>query len=318
MITIKRPPPPVEGRVVVSRLKYELSVNGEENMELLLDWEVPQLLHILSRRPVDANSPKFHVGNVQRQWFVRLFCGRLSLCHVSEPDVPEVPDVACFSYQTLSPEQDVIPAYSMEESLIQAQLHPPREIIFDENFQKLFSPSDFNRTFKFRISLRCQESNDPVLPKAKISSLLGVSDMISIKCQGRSWCVHKSLLAEHSDVFAACLDSGMLETETKVIRMSEEPPEVVEALLLFLYGHVGEVDQSILEPLLRLAHLYQIQPLVEWTSRSLTAYMCASNVHSLLELAAELSLAWLKDQCNLFLASHLSKDVAEEVKDKIS
>ncbi|CAL8127527.1 unnamed protein product [Orchesella dallaii] len=80
------------------------------------------------------------------------------------------------------------------------------------------------------------------------------ADKTKVKC-------HASVLAANSDVFHTMLTSGLQESQTNTIEMTDFSETVVNTLLSYLYGL--EIDTSQIEPdmafdLLRVAHKYNL------------------------------------------------------------
>jgi hypothetical protein len=196
-----------------------------------------------------------------------------------------------------------VPGFCLEETLVEGQLRPERQIVFGEIFQQLFAPSDWDLCFRLRFEVKCQESKEATTSLANISSLLSGGGLVRLECGERSWAVHSGLLARQSPVLAACLQSGMSESLSHSIQLQQDPPEAVEALVLFLYGHPPS-SASPLQPLMRLAHRYQMEPLVQLVSQLLAADLSSAKGHSLLALATQLSLHWLQAECGAFIAAH--------------
>ncbi|RPA74174.1 POZ domain-containing protein [Ascobolus immersus RN42] len=59
---------------------------------------------------------------------------------------------------------------------------------------------------------------------------------LTLKCGGEEFKVHKSVLCMQSSFFSACMDSGLKESKSNVIQLTDENVEDVKRMLAFLYG----------------------------------------------------------------------------------
>lgn len=80
---------------------------------------------------------------------------------------------------------------------------------------------------------------------------------------------HKSFLRRRCPYFQAMLSSGMREASEPIISLGDVSPPVLRALLLYLYTDTLQVTaeiQTVLLPLLLLAHRYGLHPLMQMCS----------------------------------------------------
>jgi hypothetical protein len=92
----------------------------------------------------------------------------------------------------------------------------------------------------------------------------GLHSDFTLQCEGQSFPCHKSILAAHSDVFAAMFVSSMSEMESNELLLEDMNAKSVDAFLKFLYhGDINSpiVNSNVAYDLLRAAHKYQIQTL---------------------------------------------------------
>lgn len=58
----------------------------------------------------------------------------------------------------------------------------------------------------------------------------------TIRCRGRSWDIHRILLAAHSPVFERMFSSGFKEAESGEADLSDDNPELIGNMIKFLYS----------------------------------------------------------------------------------
>ncbi|CAG8950318.1 hypothetical protein HYFRA_00006811 [Hymenoscyphus fraxineus] len=58
---------------------------------------------------------------------------------------------------------------------------------------------------------------------------------LEIRCQGQVFNVHKAIVCKQVEFFAACVDGNFQESQTGVIEMKEDIPEIVDCFIEFLY-----------------------------------------------------------------------------------
>ncbi|CAG8959316.1 hypothetical protein HYFRA_00013086 [Hymenoscyphus fraxineus] len=65
---------------------------------------------------------------------------------------------------------------------------------------------------------------------------------LEIRCQEKVYKVHQNIVCLQSKVLARCVDGGFLEASTKVIKLDDDIPEIVEHFLRYLY--TGDYDYN--------------------------------------------------------------------------
>ncbi|EMR63842.1 putative btb poz domain protein [Eutypa lata UCREL1] len=58
----------------------------------------------------------------------------------------------------------------------------------------------------------------------------------TVKCDGKTWAVHKSILCSRSEWFEKALNGHFMEAATSIVTIEEITAEKVEWLLTFIYG----------------------------------------------------------------------------------
>jgi len=92
----------------------------------------------------------------------------------------------------------------------------------------------------------------------------GLHSDFLIRCEGKTFPCHKSILSAHSDVFAAMFMAPMAEVASSELMVDDMSWQGVDAFLKFLYH--GEIDSAVVSStiafeLLKAGHKYQIQAL---------------------------------------------------------
>jgi len=99
-----------------------------------------------------------------------------------------------------------------------------------------------------------------------------------ITCQGQRFEVHRVVLGSRSPVLAAMFgQEGMREGSERHIEVRDSEPEMVEAMLRYMY--IGEVRESMdCTQLLRLADEYEVQGLLEVCAEAILEDLSAETV----------------------------------------
>ncbi|ODM88351.1 Speckle-type POZ protein [Orchesella cincta] len=91
-----------------------------------------------------------------------------------------------------------------------------------------------------------------------------LSDCCILTAEKREVKCHKNVLAANSDVFYTMMTSGLQESQTNRIELTDVTEEVVNNFLAYLYGveiKTSKVTDKMAFELLRLAHKYNVSPL---------------------------------------------------------
>ncbi|GFT78756.1 BACK domain-containing protein [Nephila pilipes] len=127
---------------------------------------------------------------------------------------------------------------------------------------------------------------------------------INVEWEGQKWHFpgHKLVLSTMSEVLRTMLETDMIEKNSKTINIQDSNPYAVKQFLKYLY--VGTVDfnnwtQAV--GLLKIAHKYGVQTLINLTEAYLVTTIVFSNACLLHELSRTYSLKILKKQTQGFI-----------------
>mmetsp|Transcript_9709 Transcript_9709/g.27665 ORF Transcript_9709/g.27665 Transcript_9709/m.27665 type:complete len:167 (-) Transcript_9709:8-508(-) len=103
-----------------------------------------------------------------------------------------------------------------------------------------------------------------------------------VRCQGQCFQVHRAVLGARSPVMEAMFaQEGLREGSERAIDIADTEPDVVEAMLRYMY--IGEVTEAIdCASLLSLADQYEVDGLVEVCAHALVQDLSAETVASAL------------------------------------
>jgi len=106
---------------------------------------------------------------------------------------------------------------------------------------------------------------------------------VKLVCEGMEIPVHSFIISARSRVFATMLETDMKEKKSGIITIQGEggSVEVVKQLVRFLYTDQTDEGFLMLEELLALAHMYEIQALVDYCSQNIDL-----DLHSVLKISA--------------------------------
>ncbi|XP_043464509.1 speckle-type POZ protein-like [Leptopilina heterotoma] len=131
---------------------------------------------------------------------------------------------------------------------------------------------DFNYFREMLMFCKIEEINvkilDVSIPKNIISKLLSLYEErkltdFKIICEDQEFCVHKTILVCHSDVFQAMFENPMKESRENVLVISDFKPKIVETMIRYLYTEKMSADLSEdnLKQLLLIANKYNVESL---------------------------------------------------------
>ncbi|GFV63947.1 hypothetical protein TNCV_4130361, partial [Trichonephila clavipes] len=129
--------------------------------------------------------------------------------------------------------------------------------------------------------------------------LSNVTIIVQINSQSRwRFPAHSLVLSSQSPVFRRMLESDFSEKATGSILIEDIKPKIVELLLGYIYrGRVNLQNWHVGLELLRAAHKYQIEPLVQFCGRFLETVINISNVCYIYNEACLYALMTLKEKC---------------------
>jgi len=139
---------------------------------------------------------------------------------------------------------------------------------------------------------------------------------VKLVCEGEEIPVHSLIISARSRVFATMLETDMKEKNSGVITIQGEGAsvELVKQLVRFLYTDQTDEGFVMFEELLALAHMYEIQALVDYCSKNIDL-----NLHAVLKISArneKFNSAVLTKRIKEILA-HCMRKSEEEVTDGV-
>jgi len=109
---------------------------------------------------------------------------------------------------------------------------------------------------------------------------------VHILCGGQIFYCHRMILSKRSEYFSSMLESGMKESEIRVINLEYMDVDILQAILKFIYG--GEIDnlEKNAVDLLKAAGMFILEDLKTVCEKYLLAnYMKVDNVIDVLVMA---------------------------------
>jgi len=132
------------------------------------------------------------------------------------------------------------------------------------------------------------------------------SSDVTIKCDNKEFRCHQFILSSRSPVFEAMLKTNMMEQETGSIEIEDFSKDVVEKMLVFIYGGVvPNIDKDAKE-LLNIAEKYQLQQLKISLGEKLVSTLTNDNCIEYLAIGDLLHVKKLKEAALKFLRENLN------------
>jgi speckle-type POZ protein len=132
-----------------------------------------------------------------------------------------------------------------------------------------------------------------------------LTDM-ELVCDTQVFKCHQLILSIRSQVFRAMFQNPMAEATTKKVEIKDLSPEIVEAMLLYIYtGDVPNLDELAVE-LLAAAEKYALEDLKSLCEQQLTSGLDIENAVDLFLLADMYLAASLRKNAVQLLARNLN------------
>ncbi|ORX76818.1 BTB-domain-containing protein [Anaeromyces robustus] len=173
------------------------------------------------------------------------------------------------------------PSYENEVYLIQI-----------ENKVKIFCPH-LDRMFRVVKEFESEFNNDKTAD-------------VELIIEGKSIYAHKIILSARSNYFKAMFNSGMCESESSKITITDFKYSTIESLIKFLYSVKTEINDDLNEliELYRAADKYQLESLMNYIHQSICSRITCQNACSI--LSEIYCFPRLEKSCLEFIAQHLS------------
>ena len=122
---------------------------------------------------------------------------------------------------------------------------------------------------------------------------------VQVKCGDQIFDAHQLILSARSPVFKRMFDNEMKEKNNRLVDIKEMDPSIVKEMLKFIYTGKCSVsdkdaDPEIASELLKAAHRYGLNILVEMCGNVLLSTLTLENVLELLELGDMFEVQELK------------------------
>ena len=133
----------------------------------------------------------------------------------------------------------------------------------------------------------------------------------TIVCQGKEFPCHKAILAGRSSVFEAMFSPNFKEGMENKVEVEDVAADVIEDMLIFIYGgEVGDLQGRASE-LLVAAEKYHLEDLKKFCEESLCVNITVENVLDMMELADLHNAANLRSMALKFIGRN-AKEVAAQ------
>ncbi len=136
---------------------------------------------------------------------------------------------------------------------------------------------------------------------------------MELMCDTKVFKCHQFILSTRSPVFRAMFQNPMAEATTKTVEIKDLSPEIVDAMLLFIYtGDVPNLDELAVE-LLAAAEKYALEDLKSLCEQQLTSGLDIENAVDLFLLADMYLAASLRKNAVQLLARNLNEVLTNAV-----
>jgi len=161
-----------------------------------------------------------------------------------------------------------------------------------ENEVKIFCPH-LDRMFRVVKEFESEFNNDKTAD-------------VQLIIEGKCIYAHKIILSARSNYFKAMFNSGMCESESSKITITDFKYSTIESLIKFLYSVKSEVNDDLNEliELYRAADKYQLDSLMNYIHQSICSKITCQNACSI--LSEIYCYPHLEKSCLEFIAQHLS------------
>ena len=144
------------------------------------------------------------------------------------------------------------------------------------------------------------------------------SDVVLL-CQGEEIRAHNLILSARSPVFRAMLQSQMLESTRREIRIEDVDKDVLKEMLSYIYKIEVDVNFTKFKKLLVLADKYQIEDLVRYCEEQIIESLNYDNALEVGIFAETHNADGLLEECVQFILNNvpnsLNKDWKETIKE---
>lgn len=129
----------------------------------------------------------------------------------------------------------------------------------------------------------------------------GMMADITIEVEGREFPCHRIILSAISPYFRAMFSSGMMECNTKSMKLEDFDAKTFETFLEYAYSGKISVTCDNVQELLRCAAIFQIGPLQEHCESLLADDIDSENCLTLFRIARSYNCKILLDKCRPFV-----------------
>lgn len=129
------------------------------------------------------------------------------------------------------------------------------------------------------------------------------ADIVTLSVQGKQYKAHKLILAARSPYFAKMFESGMLESVSNSVTITDIPPEVMDVILDFIYGKTVKIPNKLAVSLFKASDRLEIPDLTEVVVGELKSEINAESVAAILQIAGRYDNSELWNSCIYFASS---------------